>query len=1597
MAIRPTRRDDMVQPVDAGPDDNAETMRDRLLTRGVRTTNRPVRDLPPLAGAPEPVEGDGFLQTAGNAFMLSPVIQAVQRASEQFEPMEGYDPFANDMADIQGYERYALYFAGAVSPEDVEHRKSVIDANTARHESVEQGSLWGALAGYLMRPESIATLGISLPAVGVRAGAVRWGGFGAGFVAAEEALGRAVDPTHPDGSIERIAMGGIITSLFGGAVGGVAGRIAASQQRTVRQLADDLAADMVADIHAVERRMVDIDTGFTPNNQPGIWRAQATTAEWDGRPAFAFGLDRIASTDLSAAGIQSNPFYNAWADLVREPHRGVHDLANAFGNEFGMAFRYNELGQTAELSAFLRSRQWLPKWSEVDLKIQEAWSRHIGHPDPRRVMGLSPTTLAARARDRIGQALGRRPDNGKMTFHEFKSALFRAHDEESLSRFDPETRKLLAETRAQAIQPVMREIGEELERVGALGTPRGMQNRLRILQEQRDHFTAVKRDLDVTIRQEPNERGDMVDIEVPNTPQAQVQLQLINDRLREVARQMRGLERRMFGTRGLGAVGDAQPGATGATVTQPGREGFAMPPAASDNWRASDPAPLQEFEIKPFVDGEARFDPPANEPGIVVDKWEDRRGSLEPTGFFRPRLTLPPYETGKPVVADVFHGTSRVFDAHDPAMRGEATNAPSAREGFFFARNPETTRTYSDFDVEDQFFNFDAVRIDDYRPGGARYDALDEAVEARRQQLSDPPSREEAHQAAIDMIATLKAADEDAFDRMMRSFVEQAEEDPIITFLLDETFTPISPNTRMERVRFENPMVKDFKGGAYREASYSDLIREAKEAGHDGAIFLNTFDGGPMDVIYVAFDPDQIRFRFDADDFAARREITDNLNQLHGRGQMPSPANDDLPRIPDGATRTEGGFNVPGAEPQRIDMTPANDAMPSMLDTNYLPRMWNHQAVLDDIADGIENSRLFQIARGEYRKAGKDLTEREFRQIVDGILTGNPVLEIGLPGNLGDMIASPSQVRVVRARVEGAGIRGRGDEVEELADILADVGGDWRKAANETALGRELGDNVLVEMHEEVLAAAMDAGTTGARGGNIGSSRQMARQLPGDNVAYADFLETDVSTLGRMYFERMPATLEIIRKFGTRDAEDAITDALVKAAGEMDGTAAQISQRLDEMGTKLRYLRDDVLNDIHANNPLTLSRVAVDNLKSYGSVTQLGKVIFSQFAEIARPLMVTGLKRNAEFAMKAALGDKGRFGKAKLDFRITGEGMDTQLGIGQHRFIENGGLNATGSQSAEWLKRKTSWWNDFANGPWYIVNLMSPMTDKTKQWQMMLTAHFAVEDMGRLLNGQLTPKQVRNLAAMGIDEEFARRVLPWTDPSDTGINLLQIDRWPDADARARMLAVIAGEARRSIPTAGPSVKSLASRGFVSMDPERREYPFITLPFQYMTFGMAATQRILVSGLQGRDASGLAGALAVVGFAYLGNYMRTPEHVWDRMPADERWFRAVEMSGILGSISDVNQMVELMSMGTAGGRPMLGMSHPFGGEYDGWDATGVLAGAGGANPVALFRLFTDPTLSDWERASIVRRAVPLNNLFYLDSFARDAQRAAFNAL
>lgn len=225
---------------------------------------------------------------------------------------------------------------------------------------------------------------------------------------------------------------------------------------------------------------------------------------------------------------------------------------------------------------------------------------------------------------------------------------------------------------------------------------------------------------------------------------------------------------------------------------------------------------------------------------------------------------------------DAFHGTKGDISIFDPGLLGTTTTAPSARKGFFFAAEPETANAYAK--GSDPIDLGRATREDIRRAEndieseiqkiGDRMAEIEQSVRSKTNfydKVNDIVDRKSAgalsnSEAEYEMDLLEREIQLEAFNDFAYANMANKKEN-----LIQQRMTAgskIGNNIMPVKLRIQNPFEYDFKGLSYRDISYDSLIDRAKEAGHDGAIFRNTKDGGPVTDVYVVFDPAQIRSRF---------------------------------------------------------------------------------------------------------------------------------------------------------------------------------------------------------------------------------------------------------------------------------------------------------------------------------------------------------------------------------------------------------------------------------------------------------------------------------------------------------------------------------------------------------------------------------------------------------------------------------------------------------------------------------------------------------------------------------------------------------------
>lgn len=249
-------------------------------------------------------------------------------------------------------------------------------------------------------------------------------------------------------------------------------------------------------------------------------------------------------------------------------------------------------------------------------------------------------------------------------------------------------------------------------------------------------------------------------------------------------------------------------------------------------------------------------------------------------------------EHGKPL--RVYHGTETPgFHEFAKEERGRNTGAPSAGRGFFFARNAATAESHP----------YVGVRMQPTISALAKADALSgqlrklwpQAWQTAKENADNPKVgsvvRTLQLKAKVDPDGNWSGHDQqrlqeavigteqwrDAYNELLDALgdVAVAAGLPRLPGLSAKETASLWVETGQQQERqheevpnggvysvflaIRNPLIHDFKSAKYREVSYDSLIAQAQREGHDGVILRNTEDGGPVDDIYVAFEPTQIK------------------------------------------------------------------------------------------------------------------------------------------------------------------------------------------------------------------------------------------------------------------------------------------------------------------------------------------------------------------------------------------------------------------------------------------------------------------------------------------------------------------------------------------------------------------------------------------------------------------------------------------------------------------------------------------------------------------------------------------------------------------
>lgn len=480
-----------------------------------------------------------------------------------------------------------------------------------------------------------------------------------------------------------------------------------------------------------------------------------------------------------------------------------------------------------------------------------------------------------------------------------------------------------------------------------------------------------------------------------------------------------------------------------------------------------------------------------------------------------------------------------------------------------------------------------------------------------------------------------------------------------------------------------------------------------------------------------------------------------------------------------------------------------------------------------------------------------------------------------------------------------------------------------------------------------------------------------------------EFIETDLNAVAKYYAHRMGIGAEYMKAFGSADAEISIAEASLQAIRSRPDNESlkEIMKFVSDNESDIRLVRDYNMGRLHQSSQIGKEEAKI--LRGWFVFSSMGKVALASMPETARSMMVLGFKENFEVAFKA-LGDMARAGRALKEIRgETTYYAEMAQGDMYRRIVDSGiesfgGLTGKYNAALKRIERPISW----AQTPYYLANALTMVTYFQKSHVGLVASAVVSKRVLKVGAGTANANDLRFLASYGISKDEALLMAKEPIEKDGGVIFANTRQWANKELGKKFYRTVDAIINRTITTAGPSDKPAIAMGVIGKGLDRKEISALSLPFQLKTWVLAANNKVLFSALQGRDANVKSGMLMMVGIAYYVQSLKMPDAVWDKMSIEEKIANAVDASGVLAMISDLNFAAEQAStfMGyPIGLRPALGVKPKFG-DPDFADA--ISYGTGPA-----IQKLTDTWLAlnngtDREQANAIVNALPFQNLFWI---------------
>jgi len=470
-----------------------------------------------------------------------------------------------------------------------------------------------------------------------------------------------------------------------------------------------------------------------------------------------------------------------------------------------------------------------------------------------------------------------------------------------------------------------------------------------------------------------------------------------------------------------------------------------------------------------------------------------------------------------------------------------------------------------------------------------------------------------------------------------------------------------------------------------------------------------------------------------------------------------------------------------------------------------------------------------------------------------------------------------------------------------------------------------------------------------------------------------EYLIDDIASVASAHVRTVAPDVALAKRFGPE--VDAPYDKVIDEYDNLIRAAKDDKER-----NRLAKLRENDLRDLAAlrdrlrgvyrmpDDPTHWAVRGGRVLRTWNFLRMLGGVTLSSFTDVARPVMTEGLWRTLKSGLVPMVTGFKAIKLSGAEARLAGTAWDLALDT---RALNLAELGSDFSIYSTLDKTMGSMSSGFS-----IASLISPWTAFAKDVSSTIIGTRILETATSwAATGKLSKAYVSKLAQSGIDQEGARQIAAMFKKHGTkhrGALLPNTEKWENIYAADLYRAALSRDIDRTIITPGIADRPL----WMSTEAGK-------MIGQFRTFAFAATNRMMIAGLQQSDMAVLNGALLSVAIG-AGIYGLKSRVAGIETSDDPKvWLNeGLDRAGLFGILMDVNNVSEKATGGKIGLSAFTGTEGMS--RYALRNDIGALLGPSMGTVKDALTVAKLAAGGELKRSDVraARRLMPFQNLFYI---------------